>query len=116
MFDFFLSGKIKKDTLLLAFHPQLSIISQRDFIRKPSQHVPDYSISLRETFQDNCPVASDWYDVDNSKCYSILQYLEGCLLVEDAIDQNKQHNEDIQIVFVLPNDEIKYYKDESKCS
>ncbi len=43
----------------------------------------------------------------------MLQYLEGCLLVNQIVDQTMHQSGQkcIQIFFVLPNDEIKYYQD-----
>ncbi|MGH2611415.1 MAG: hypothetical protein ACRDFB_00015, partial [Rhabdochlamydiaceae bacterium] len=87
---------------------------RRDFVCQPSKGFPNTNITVREVFLNNCPIMADWYDQDISKSYSIFQYLEGCLLVEKIFKQlsiSKLEN-NIQIVFALPNDELKYYKDQ----
>ncbi|MBI3258992.1 MAG: hypothetical protein HYZ54_05920 [Ignavibacteriae bacterium] len=85
----------------------------RRFISKASKHFPNKNICIKEIFSDNCPILSDWYNHDANKSYSILQYLEGCLLVDEIFMEQAANREvtDIQIVFALPNDEIKYYRD-----
>lgn len=49
---------------------------------------------------------------DVAQAYSMLQYLEGYYLIREAVarglDQGKQK---IQVAFLLPNDESKYYRD-----
>ncbi len=58
---------------------------------------------------------ANWYDYDVSKSYSVVQYLEGCLFIDEIfmhlITNNLQ--KDFQIVFALPNDELNYYRDGS---
>jgi len=81
----------------------------RDFIHKPSRGFPKRGFCVREIFKDDCPVMEDWYDQDTGAAYSVFQYLEGCLMVDEILEQTKR---DAQIVFVLPNDELKYYRDE----
>ncbi len=82
---------------------------KRAFIKASSEDVPLTNITIRSIFGDDCPILEDLYDCDASRCYSILQYLEACLLIEKIVLQSAQ--KEIQIVFALPNDEIKYYKD-----
>lgn len=49
---------------------------------------------------------------DVAQSYSLLQYLEGYYLIREAIvrgiDEGRKR---IQVAFVLPNDEAKYYRD-----
>lgn len=90
---------------------------KRDFISKASKSFPNRNIPIKEIFSDSGSIVADWFDQDASKSYSVFQYLEGCLLV-DEIFMREFHTRgvaDIQIVFALPNDEIKYYKDKD-CS
>ena len=83
---------------------------QREFISASSEKVPNPNIRVRELFSSSCPIIAEWYDYDVAKAYSIFQYLEGCLLVDEIfVNQPKPHN--IEIVFALPNDELKYYLD-----
>jgi hypothetical protein len=88
---------------------------QRDFVHRASWDFPESQIKVRDLFNQECPVASACYDKDASKCYSALQYLEGCLLIEQVVQESlkKRPGEDIEIAFVLPNDELKYYRDET---
>ncbi|MBA2727511.1 MAG: hypothetical protein H0U49_04980 [Parachlamydiaceae bacterium] len=51
-------------------------------------------------------------EMDAQKSYSVLQYVEGYYLIKQAIIrglENKQNK--IEIAFMLPNDEAKYYQD-----
>ena len=80
---------------------------RRSFIHKSSENAPDSHIPLQSIL--NCPVASEWAHKDASKCYSTLQYLEGCLLVEEIVQKSAE--QEVDILFVLPNDELKYYQD-----
>lgn len=51
-------------------------------------------------------------EMDTEKTYSILQYVEGYYLIKEAVVRalaNKQIK--IEIAFMLPNDEAKYYQD-----
>jgi hypothetical protein len=84
----------------------------RSFISQSSLKFSNNNIRTGEIFSENCPVISDWYNYDTSKTYSILQYFEGCLIVDEIVINQLIYNTDsIQIVFALPNDELKYYKD-----
>jgi hypothetical protein len=87
---------------------------QRGFISRPSKDFPDKNICIKEVFSDTSSVISDWCAHDASKSYSAFQYLEGCLLVDEIFMQEVTNKgaSNIQIVFALPNDELKYYKDE----
>lgn len=88
---------------------------RRNFISESSKHFPKKNILIKEIFPPNCSVISNWYNRDASESYSVFQYLEGCLLVDEIFTQkicNNRETTEIQIIFTLPNDEIKYYKDE----
>lgn len=85
-------------------------VLRRDFIHKLSQGFPERGICVREIFRNDCPVMEDWYDQDAGTAYSVFQYLEGCLVVNEILEQTKG---EAQIVFALPNDELKYYQDEA---
>lgn len=86
---------------------------RRDFIARLSQNFPPSNITIGDIFHKSCPLADQWRHYDTSHAYSIFQYLEGCLVVEEILQQCLQANSsEIQIVFALPNDELKYYRDE----
>lgn len=88
---------------------------QRDFVHRASRPFPESQIKIGDLFNQECPVLLACYSKDASKCYSALQYLEGCLLIEQVVQAclKKRPGEDIEIVFALPNDELKYYQDET---
>jgi len=90
---------------------------RRDFICEGSNHYPNKGIFVKEIFSNHCPIMIDWYEYDANKCYSIFQYLEGCLIVDEIFKQSIVYDQrcDFQIIFALPNNESKYYKDE-QCS
>lgn len=68
--------------------------------------------TVDELFMQKTTLVDCIKELDVKKSYSTLQYLEGYYLIREAIlrgiEQNKQK---IQVAFVLPNDEAKYYKD-----
>jgi hypothetical protein len=82
---------------------------RRGFIHKSSENAPTTDIPLHSIL--TCPVISEWSNHDASKCYSTLQYLEGCLLIEEIVQKSSLR--EVEIVFILPNDELKYYQDET---
>jgi hypothetical protein len=85
---------------------------QRDFVHKSSQEFPESQIKVKDLFTQECPIVSPCHEMDASKCYSALQYLEGCLLIDQVV-QECLKEEKIEIVFALPNDELKYYRDDT---
>ncbi len=84
------------------------IALRKNFLHKPSEKFSNKNILVKDIFSDRCPVMEDWMTQDVSKAYSVFQYLEGCFLIEEIVTQMKG----CQITFALPNDEIKYYRDE----
>lgn len=53
-------------------------------------------------------LSSEVVEKDVAFAYSGLQYLEGLFLVQEALKRRAQSN---TVVFLLPNDELKYYDD-----
>jgi hypothetical protein len=87
----------------------------RDFISKSSLQHANVNIRTGDIFGDQCPIINEYYNYDASKSYSILQYLEGCFLVEEIfLQQMANQKSDIEIVFALPNNELDYYRDENQ--
>jgi hypothetical protein len=85
---------------------------EKNFIQHASKDFPDKNIRVADIFAKPCPIMVDRFDQDVSKAYSGFQYLEGCLLVEEIFMRLLERKPgDFQIVFALPNDELKYYKD-----
>lgn len=92
-------------------------ISRKKFIKDASALYPDTGIKTEELFVKK-PLFGDFYlKQDTSKSYSFFQFVEGCLIVQHVIEsylQGYKLSSDIEIVFILPNDELKYYIDSSK--
>lgn len=85
----------------------------REFILASSAMVEDSEITIGKIFSKNCKIIADRYEQDANKCYSLLQYMEGCLLIEKIYTKMaNKFDGDLEIRFVLPNDEWKYYKDD----
>lgn len=87
---------------------------RREFICEASKNFPNTNITIKEIFSNDCPIMTDWFDHDANKCYSIFQYLEGCLLIEEIFNHfvANDSTSDLEITFALPNDELKYYRDD----
>lgn len=85
----------------------------RKFICQASKKLPPINITVKSVFQDGAPLVEQWQHYDTNHAYSIFQYLEGCLLIEEIFTQCMENGlKKIKIVFGLPNDELKYYQDE----
>ncbi len=86
---------------------------KKSFIKKMSEKFSLKKILVREIFFNNCPIMSDFYDYDAAKAYSTFQYFEGCLLVKEIFlkTYKNTNSKKLQIIFILPNDELNYYKD-----
>lgn len=87
----------------------------KNFIWQSSLDAYQSGVTIEDLFKSSCPVLAKYYKYDANRGYSMLQYLEGCLLVDEVINivQHTSSQKDIQIFFVLPNDEVKYYKDKT---
>jgi len=88
-------------------------VLRRDFIFKSSLGFKENHLTIGDVFKRNCPILEPLYDLDTAKAYSPIQYLEGLFLIESLVKERLSEQSDINIVFVLPNDEPKYYRDDS---
>lgn len=69
-------------------------------------------ITVEELFEQQPTLVDCIKEWDVSQSYSILQYLEGYYLVKEALVRGlEKEKQKIQVAFVLPNDEAKYYQD-----
>jgi hypothetical protein len=84
-------------------------IAQRTFLYDASRSFKNTDIMVGEVFKRQCPILETLYDLDTSKSYSVIQYLEGCYITADLVEKALSVPGDINIVFALPNDEEKYY-------
>lgn len=87
------------------------IALDRSFIQKQSVGAQLTGFTIGSLFSEDCPIIERWMNVDASKCYSLLQYLEAFILIEDVLQNSLKQS--VNIAFALPNDELKYYQDES---
>jgi hypothetical protein len=98
-----------KDPILIDY---LGEALQRQFILQHSENKPSSNISIRKVFNNGSPLFEKLDDMDAAQAYSSLQYLEALLLVE-AVVKKQILSQEIDVVFALPNDELKYYSDDS---
>lgn len=92
-----------------------SLINKK-FIKNASECHLESGIKVKDIFHEGCLIMKDWYNKDAARAYSAFQYLEGCLIVEKILNRKICAAEpcsyqEINLSFVLPNDEIKYYLD-----
>lgn len=97
----------------IANHFRLAL--RRDFLQNLSKKFPHIGVQLGNIFSESNSIAKEWGFLDVAKAYSMIQYLEGCFLVDEIVSKAAAVHEcsEIEIVFILPNDEYKYYQDES---
>ena len=83
---------------------------RREFINKPSENFTPCGTSLGQIFNNKAELLTEFFKIDTCKCYSNIQYLEAFFLIEKAIEKSLQeNNETVNVVFILQNDELKYY-------
>lgn len=71
--------------------------------------------TIGEFFEQQVTLVDCIKEWDVCKSYSFLQYLEGYYLIREALIKGlEQEKKKIQVAFVLPNDEAKYYQDLSE--
>jgi len=87
-------------------------VLNRTFIYQSSLTFADTGITVGQIFKKNCPILHPISSLDTSKAYSPIQYLEGLFLIDKLVKQKLEKSQDIELAFVLPNDESKYYRDE----
>jgi len=88
----------------------------RDFIVNSSKSFSPIGVTVKDLMENNCPIVSNFYDWDVSNAYSVFQYLEGCFIIKEIISRFIKNNSsnNYTMVFLLPNDELKYYKDDQE--
>lgn len=68
--------------------------------------------TVQELFNNTKSLFSCIEELDVSQAYSLMQYIEGFYLVQRSIRKGLELGQKkIEVVFALPNDEWKYYKD-----
>lgn len=71
-----------------------------------SDHYKESGIKIGDIFGKD--IFKSLSECDSSRCYSFFQYIEGLLIVDHLVKNGAN-----DIVFVLPNDESKYYHEDS---
>ena len=90
-------------------------IQKMGFIKENSLNYKKNNFITNQLFPNGCPLMNIWLSVDTSRSYSAFQFIEGCFIIKNIIHHIIMHDPQrlkIEIAFVLPNDEYKYYKDE----
>lgn len=103
--DFFRSlSLLDNESLIKSLKASVSriFLNNRDFEINPA------GFKTGAILPENCSVFKEWLNCDASLSYSPLQYLEAMFIIEWIINSNI-HKSNLQIVFALPNDELKYY-------
>lgn len=99
---------IREEGLLTYFRNH---VVSRASVGEASQQFKESGIKIGQIFDQNCPIFEQIYDTDCSKSYSIVQYVEGCFIINEIIKNIFDKQDTINLVFALPNDEAKYYQD-----
>lgn len=87
-------------------------LPKKKWLLNLSAHSKPLNQSVAQFFE-NCSTPFDPIkDLDINRAYSYLQYIEGYYLIREAVARAlAQNRTSVQVVFVLPNNESKYYKD-----
>lgn len=88
---------------------------RKEFIWESSRGQDCSEILVGEVFERDCCLLEEWFSIDTCKFYSVLQYLEFLFIIEKIIlslIEKDSLRKRINIIFALPNDELKYYFDE----
>lgn len=72
-------------------------------------------ITIAKLFNESSSLFNCIQDLDVSEAYSTMQYVEGYYLIQESVRKGLINGQKkIQIAFVFPNDESKYYSDYPK--
>jgi hypothetical protein len=82
----------------------------REFVARESLDFSLSSRKLKDVFPKESWIAETYPDLDAAKSYSMFQYLEGCFII-DEIARACPDRSELEIAFVLPNNELDYYRD-----
>jgi hypothetical protein len=77
-----------------------------------SQDQEKEGLAIADLFKGESSLFDCINELDVSRAYSLMQYIEGYYLIQESIRKRMLSGERaVQIFFALPNDESKYYKD-----
>ena len=110
---------LKSNSLELKDYVNDVLWEKRPFIwkintKKIAKKLPRSNITVKESFRGkNEPLLENILESSVNGSYSGLRYLEGYFLIRKILEENKfKSGDDINIVFLLPNNEDQYYKNE----
>lgn len=93
-----------------------NVILERKVIFNASKEYGDNHVKIGAVFKENCPVLENEYNLDTSKSYSALQYVEGCYFINQVVESATDKGQKVvNLIFALPNDECKYYDLKDDC-
>lgn len=92
----------------------IQAILRRSFVFKKSLTHRQLGITVKDLFGSYTSAFNTISNVDISKAYSAIQYLECLYIVKYIVHamMTQNYDSDYNIAFVLPNDEIGYYDSE----
>jgi hypothetical protein len=77
-----------------------------------SAHYKPSQMTVAQLFDNKTNLFDSIRDLDVKRAYSFIHYVEGYYLIQESVKKAlAEGNDKIQISFVLPNDEGKYYRD-----
>lgn len=87
-------------------------LEQKKWLRDLSERYDPKGKTVKELFENRPTIFDCIGSLDVSKAYSYLQYMEGYYLIRDAVTRAlAERSDSLELLFLLPNDENKYYKD-----
>lgn len=87
-------------------------LPQKKWAFELSEKKNETGIKISQLFDNRPSLFDSVADYDVSKAYSLMQYVEGYYLIRESVKKRLSCGEKkVNIVFALPNDEGKYYRD-----
>lgn len=87
-------------------------LPKKTWLSDLSQDRTPIGMTIRDFFNQAISLLDCINERDVIKSYSMLQYVEGYYLIREAINRGlEQRQQKIEIAFMLPNDEAKYFQD-----
>jgi hypothetical protein len=87
-------------------------LPKKTWLFKLSETQRKSGTTISSFFKDRSSLFDCIKDLDISSAYSLMQYIEGYYLIRESVKKGLSKGEKkIEIAFVLPNDESKYYLD-----
>lgn len=78
-----------------------------------SKKYPSNGLSIQDLFEQDTYLLDCFKDMPAARAYACMQYLEGFYLIRELVAKGIQDcKTEIQIGFLLPNDEGKYYQND----